>query len=270
MPELPEVETTRQGITPYLLGQRIEKLWLHNPSLRWPVPANLPDLMQGQTVTGVDRRAKYLLLHQGAGTALVHLGMSGSLRVSDASEPLRRHDHVELRLSSGHHLRFNDPRRFGAWLWSEDWPGHALIRELGPEPLGELFTGDYLYARARGRKTAIKAFIMNNHVVVGVGNIYASEALFMAGIDPARSAGRISRARLDALVVAIRQVLASAIAQGGTTLRDFINSDGNPGYFKQSLLVYGRQGEPCRQCQRPLQGRRIGQRSTVYCRHCQG
>lgn len=269
MPELPEVETTRQGVSPHLLGQRVDNLWLHNASLRWPVPANLPALMQGQPVTGVDRRAKYLLIHQPGGTALVHLGMSGSLRVCEGNEPLRRHDHVELRLSSGRHLRYNDPRRFGAWLWSEDWPGHPLIRELGPEPLGELFTGDYLYSQARGRKTAIKAFIMTNQVVVGVGNIYASEALFMAGIDPARPAGRISRVRLTALVAAIRQVLASAIAQGGTTLRDFINSDGNPGYFKQSLLVYARLGEPCPRCQRPLQGRRIGQRSTVFCRHCQ-
>lgn len=269
MPELPEVETTRQGIAPHLLGQKVESLWLHNPSLRWPVPASLPALVEGQAVTGVDRRAKYLLLHQSHGTMLVHLGMSGSLRLSDPEEPLRRHDHVEMRLASGRHLRFNDPRRFGAWLWSEDWPDHALIRELGPEPLGELFTGDYLHARARGRRTAIKAFIMDHHVVVGVGNIYASEALFMAGIDPARAAGRISRARLTALTIAIKEVLANAIAQGGTTLRDFINSDGQPGYFRQSLRVYGRLGEPCPQCQTPLRGRRIGQRSTVYCRRCQ-
>jgi len=269
VPELPEVETTRRGIAPYLEGQVVASVHLYNPSLRWPVPADLPERMQGQTVNAVERRAKYLLLHQDSGTTMVHLGMSGSLRLSHGGEPRRLHDHVELRLASDHYLRFNDPRRFGSWLWTSDWRSHALISSLGPEPLGEDFTADYLWQKARGRRTAIKAFIMNHQVVVGVGNIYASEALFIAGIHPARAAGRVSLVRMTRLVDAIRLILAQAITQGGTTLRDFINSDGKPGYFRQSLRVYGQEGAPCGLCGTLLRGAKIGQRSTVYCPKCQ-
>ena len=270
MPELPEVETTRRGIAPHLIGQRVDEVIVRNPRLRWPVPPSLPRRLRGLDFTAVERRAKYLLLHTGAGTLIMHLGMSGSLRLTDAGTPVKKHDHFILRLASGMELRLHDPRRFGAVLWHEgDIVDHPLLAELGPEPLGDDFDADYLYQRCRGRKTTIKQHIMNGKVVVGVGNIYASEALFLAGIHPKRAAGRISRARIERLVDSIRSVLASAIEQGGTTLRDFVHADGEPGYFSLRLHVYGKTGEPCYSCGNPIREIVIGQRSTFYCSRCQ-
>jgi len=269
MPELPEVETTRRGIEPYLVGQRIKQLRIHQPMLRWPIPKDTCAL-QGATVSAVERRGKYLLVTVPAGQAILHLGMSGSLRISDGAEPKRKHDHVEMLLSSGMVLRFHDPRRFGCLLWQATGaPLHALLASLGPEPLADEFDGDYLFLATRRRAVAIKNLIMNSQVVVGVGNIYASESLFMAGIRPGKAARRISRTDAQRLVKTIKQVLQQSINQGGTTLRDFVNSDGNPGYFKQSLFVYGRAGESCRQCNDSIKMRVLGQRSTFYCPSCQ-
>lgn len=273
MPELPEVETTRRGIAPHCENRTITRVTVRDGRLRWPVPGNIAELLEGAVIQSVDRRAKYLLIGVTsatvAGSLIVHLGMSGSLRViTDQSEPLL-HDHVELELDHGIRLRFNDPRRFGCWLWSETPDQHPLIASLGPEPLASEFNGRRLYQLSRGKKTPVKSFIMDNHVVVGVGNIYANEALFKAGIHPRRAAGRISLDRYNRLVEAIRETLSAAILMGGTTLRDFVNSDGKPGYFAQSLLVYGRTGEPCKECAQTLKEIRMNQRSTVYCSNCQ-
>lgn len=271
MPELPEVETTLRGIEPALTGRRIAAVVVRNPSLRWPVPAAV-GRAHGHVVSGCRRRAKYLLIELGdaGGGLLLHLGMSGSLRICDADDPPRKHDHVDLVIDSGRCLRFNDPRRFGALLWWDGSPEeHALLRDLGPEPLSEGFSGEHLWRLSRGRKGAVKTFIMDGHVVVGVGNIYASEALFMSGIRPSRPAGRVSAARYGALAAAIRDVLAHAIRRGGTTLRDFVNSEGNPGYFAQELLVYEREGNACFQCGAPIRRKVIGQRSSYYCPRCQ-
>jgi formamidopyrimidine-DNA glycosylase len=269
MPELPEVETTLRGIRPWLEGRRIERLVVRDRRLRWPVPPEVSRI-EGARITQLTRRAKYLLLHTDAGGDLmIHLGMSGSLRViTDGAEP-RIHDHFDLVTKDGV-IRYNDPRRFGALLWVHPpRETHALLRHLGPEPLGLHFDGEHLYRLSRGRKLAVKNFIMDGKVVVGVGNIYASEALFMAGIHPNRAAGRIARPRYDALADAIRDVLGRSIAQGGTTLRDYVNSDGAPGYFALDLLAYGREGEPCFQCGTALKQRVIGQRSSFYCARCQ-
>ena len=271
MPELPEVETTLRGIEPALTGRRIDTVVVRNPSLRWPVPTAV-DRARGQVVSGCRRRAKYLLieLEQAGGGLLLHLGMSGSLRICDADDAPRKHDHVDLVIDGGRCIRFNDPRRFGALLWWDGRPEeHFLLRDLGPEPLSADFSGEHLWRLARGRKGAVKSFIMDGHVVVGVGNIYASEALFMSGVHPSRPAGRISAARYDALAAAIRDVLAHAIRRGGTTLRDFVNSEGNPGYFAQELLVYEREGNDCFQCGTPIRRRVIGQRSSYFCPRCQ-
>ncbi len=270
MPELPEVETTRRGIELYLTGQRIREIVVRNPRLRWPVPESLPSMARGRTVASVNRRAKYLVLDTDAGGLLFHLGMSGSLRVLSKPGPAATHDHVDVCFDNGQTLRLNDPRRFGCLLWlPHPIEAHPLLARLGPEPLGSEFDGDYLYHRSRGRKAAIKNVIMDGRIVVGVGNIYASEALFLAGIRPGRAAGRIARRRMHTLAAAIRQVLEAAIAQGGTTLRDFVSSDGQPGYFSQQLNVYGRRGEPCPVCRDPIQARRLGQRSTFFCARCQ-
>lgn len=270
MPELPEVETTRRGISPFLLGQTVQTVTIRQRQLRWPIPLALDNTLPGQTITAVNRRAKYVLLQTAAGTALVHLGMSGSLRIMDCNSPWKKHDHVSIELNNGHCLRLHDPRRFGALLWtSAPVEQHLLLQKLGPEPLGNAFNGPYLYELSRQRRTPVKLFIMDGTVVVGAGNIYASEALFMAGIDPRRAAGRISLARYEKLATAIRQVLQDAIAQGGTTLRDFVGGQGEPGYFKQYLRVYDRQGEPCRSCQTPIRQIRLGQRSSYYCPKCQ-
>ena len=232
--------------------------------------ATLDRALPGQIIRGVRRRGKYLLLDTDAGTAILHLGMSGSLRLVPRDTPVGKHDHVDILLDSGQSLRLTDPRRFGALLWTtQPVETHELLVELGPEPLSDGFDGYYLFDAARGRKSPVKHFIMDSHIVVGVGNIYANEALFMAGIHPTRPAGRIARERYEALAEAIKQVFAASIKMGGTTLRDFVGSDGKPGYFKQTLRVYDRLGEPCLQCGAPIRGKRIGQRSSFYCVQCQ-
>jgi len=269
MPELPEVETTRRGIAPHLLGHRVRSALLRRADLRWPIAAEIAGRLPGQRIADVRRRAKYLLLDTAAGSALLHLGMSGSLRLLPGQAPAGPHDHVDLALDSGRVLRFTDPRRFGCLLWQAPGETHPLLADLGPEPLEPGFDGDYLFALARGRRAPVKAFLMDQRTVVGVGNIYAAEALFLAGIHPARAAGRIARGRYAALAEAVKQVLAHAIDRGGTTLRDFLAPDGAPGYFEQQLLVYGREGQPCRSCGTRLRGSRLGQRATVYCPRCQ-
>lgn len=238
-------------------------------SLRWPIPADLHDLLAGQPVLDVRRRAKYLLIDVPGGSVILHLGMSGSLRVLPGDTPLRTHDHLDICLDDGHVLRLNDPRRFGAVLWQPAGTTHPLLAGLGPEPLSDAFDGDYLFARSRGRKAPVKAFVMDQAIVVGVGNIYAAESLYLAGISPLRAAGSISRDRYRRLAGHIKDVLAYSIERGGTTLRDFISPDGLPGYFEQELLVYGREGQPCKGCGRALRHATIAQRATVWCGHCQ-
>jgi len=270
MPELPEVETTRRGLSPHLLGRRIHGVILRRPDLRWPIPKEIEQQLPGSRIVDVRRRAKYLLLDtDGGGSAVAHLGMSGSLRVLPGDTPVRAHDHVDISLDNGRVLRFNDPRRFGCLLWQPEGTQHALLRELGPEPLSTDFDGDYLFELSRGRRAPVKVFLMDQAVVVGVGNIYAAESLFKAGIHPLREAGKVSRARYQALATAAKEILAHAIERGGTTLRDFISPDGAPGYFEQELLVYGRDDEPCRRCGRSLRHALIGQRATVWCPRCQ-
>ncbi|MDX1554890.1 MAG: bifunctional DNA-formamidopyrimidine glycosylase/DNA-(apurinic or apyrimidinic site) lyase [Xanthomonadales bacterium] len=278
MPELPEVETTLRGIRPALLNRRIADITVRNPALRIPVGDRIK-VARGRVINGLRRRAKYLLIDTPApagaksgaeGGLMIHLGMSGSLRICAANAPTRKHDHVDLVLEGGTVLRFNDPRRFGIFTWW-DAPAesHPLIRDLGPEPLGEAFTGTYLYRRSRGLRVSVKNFLMNARVVVGVGNIYASEALHLAGIHPVRAAGRIAEPRYVALAEATRSVLENAIRQGGTTLRDFTAPDSQPGYFAQELQVYDRAGAPCYRCGAPIRKRVIGQRSSYYCLGCQ-
>lgn len=270
MPELPEVEVSRRGIEPHLINQRITEIIVRDSRLRWPVPATVKTLA-GAVISQVERRAKYLILHTTQGYLLIHLGMSGALRVVPNSTAVVKHDHVDIVLASGLCLRFNDPRRFGCFLFSQDHPelNHPLLQKLGPEPLTDAFSSDYLYLISRGRQQAIKTFLMDNHVVVGVGNIYANESLFKAGIHPKRAAGKISQKRYDKLVPIVKQILAKAIEQGGTTLQDFTQADGQPGYFKQELMVYGRGGKLCMNCSARLKEIRLGQRSTVYCPKCQ-
>lgn len=269
MPELPEVETTLRGVLPHLQSRTVRELQVHDRRLRWPVPAELEQIV-GATFLSGQRRAKYLLFTTDRGTLLIHLGMSGSLRILPPSTPLRKHDHLCLRLDSGMELRFHDPRRFGCVLWlTEDPALHPLLRDLGPEPLDAAFTDRYLYDLSRQRQCSVKSFIMDGHTVVGVGNIYACEALFMAGIRPTQSAGKISLPRYRKLVAAIREVLAASIEMGGTTLRDFLNESGEPGYFKQTLRVYDREGQPCLTCQSPVKRIVHAQRSTFFCAVCQ-
>jgi len=270
LPELPEVETTRSGIAPHISMQRIESVVVREPRLRWPVSPEITELLPGSMFTGVDRRGKYLLLQSEAGMLLAHLGMSGSFRIVTAGTAPRKHDHVDIVFANQCVLRFCDPRRFGCLLWvTGNIEDHALLKSLGPEPLGDEFDAEYLHKKSRGRQVPVKNFIMDSHVVVGVGNIYANEALFMAGIHPLRKAGKVGRDRYELLVTCIRKILVDAIRVGGTTLRDFTNSSGEPGYFKQSLAVYGRAGEPCKTCDNTLTEIRLGQRSTVYCKQCQ-
>ena len=269
MPELPEVETTRSGIAPYVAQQIITGWDIRQPQLRWAVPVESLQNIVGEVITSVGRRGKYLMLNTPKGCVLVHLGMSGSLRViSDGREP-GKHDHVDLLLRDGVCLRLTDPRRFGAVLWQPLGETHPLLAHLGPEPLSDAFDTVYLSNQAKNRSVAIKQLIMNSRVVVGVGNIYANEALFAAGIDPRRAAGKISSARIAILVSEIKKVLSRAIEQGGTTLKDFVDSQGKPGYFQQSLNVYGCGGAPCPQCGKRLKEVRLGQRSTVFCSFCQ-
>lgn len=269
MPELPEVETTRRGIAPHVEGQRVECVVVRDRRLRWPIPEDLDTRLSGQRILSVDRRAKYLLINAEAGTLIAHLGMSGNLRLVPAGQSPLKHEHVDIELESGLALRYTDPRRFGAMLWSSDPHAHELLAHLGPEPLTDAFDGDRLFSLSRGRSAAVKPFIMDNQVVVGVGNIYATEALFAAGIDPRRAAGGISRGRYLKLAVEIKRILAYAIERGGTTLRDFIGGDGQPGYFQQELFVYGRGGEYCKVCGKILRETRLGQRASVYCPGCQ-
>ena len=268
MPELPEVETSRRGIEPHLVGEKILHAVVRNSRLRWPVSQEIQALSD-QPVLSVQRRAKYLLLELPHGWIIIHLGMSGSLRVLPEEQPAAKHDHVDLVMSNGKVLRYTDPRRFGAWLWSTDPEGSNVLAHLGPEPLGDAFSGDYLYEKSRGKRTAVKQWLMDNKVVVGVGNIYASESLFTAGILPDRPAMSLSNEEAQRLAATIKAVLLRSIEQGGTTLRDFLQSDGKPGYFAQELQVYGRAGEPCRACGTPIVSGKHGQRSTYWCPNCQ-
>lgn len=269
MPELPEVETTRRGLAACCIGQRIERLVVREHRLRWPVRGDLPKRLAAQLCTDLQRRAKYLLFRFASGTLLVHLGMSGSLRVLPAPQAPGKHDHIDLIFSGGICLRYNDPRRFGSFQWFDAHVAPPPLQALGPEPLSERFDGARLYECARGRRVAVKPFIMDGAIVVGVGNIYATEALFLAGIRPDRAAGRIGKSRYERLAERIKQVLTHAINQGGTTLRDFVGGDGKPGYFAQELYAYGRCKEPCKRCGRPLKSKVIAQRASVYCIACQ-
>lgn len=269
MPELPEVETSRRGIAPWVEQQRVSGVIVRDRRLRWPVPQDIDRQLPGQVIQSVSRRAKYLLFKTDAGTVMLHLGMTGSVRIIDADEPAAKHDHVDLRFDSGKALRFRDPRRFGSLLWTSNPDEHELLRDLGPEPLSAAFNGESLWQKSRGRRVSIKQFIMTPAVVVGVGNIYASEALFKAGIHPRRAAGRISLPRMQTLAEVIKSVLQRAIKAGGTTLRDFYGGDGEPGYFQLQLDAYGREGLPCTVCKKPIRAVVLGQRSTFYCTNCQ-
>lgn len=270
MPELPEVETTRRGLSPHVIGHTIDHIVVRNPKLRWPVPENLTQLAQLQTIQALSRRGKYLLVHLDRGTILIHLGMSGSLRILDSAAPAGVHDHIDIVLQNQQCIRLRDPRRFGAVLWVEGDPlTHSLLANLGVEPLTDDFNGDYLYAKSRGRSSAIKSFIMDSHQVVGVGNIYANESLFHAGIHPELAAGKISRPRYARLAKSIKDTLEKSIIAGGSTLRDFVGSDGASGYFQQQYFVYGRTDQTCHQCGQLIRHLRQNQRSTFYCAHCQ-
>lgn len=271
MPELPEVETTRRGILPAVRGKRVESVCLRERRLRWPVDPALPALITGRPLENIERRAKYLLFRFANGSLLVHLGMSGSLRLLTGTAPApRKHDHVDVLFEGGVLLRYHDPRRFGCMLWIDgDEETHVLLRDLGPEPLEEGFDGRVLFNASRGRRTAVKQLLMDGTVVVGVGNIYASEALFRAGIDPRRAANRVSATRYDALAHAVREVLGESVATGGTTLRDYVDGNGRPGEFALRLNVYGRDGEDCTRCGGKIRQVRLGQRSTFFCAGCQ-
>jgi len=270
MPELPEVETTRRGISEPLLHAMVQKVTVRQPKLRWPIPPKLAKSLQGQIIENIDRRGKYLLMQTANGTMLIHLGMSGRLRILPHGLKPQKHDHVDFYFNNNLCLRYTDPRRFGAILWTNENPlQHPLLINLGPEPLSRQFSSEYLFQKSRGRKVTIKQFLMDSKIVVGVGNIYATESLFYAGISPLRAAGQISHARYDKLTKCVKQVLRKAIKAGGTTLRDFYSSDGKPGYFKQQLAVYGREHQPCPQCGKVLRKKIIAQRSSVYCRLCQ-
>ena len=268
MPELPEVETSRRGIEPHMVGATILHAIVRNSRLRWPVSHEIHALSD-QPVLSVQRRAKYLLLELPHGWIIIHLGMSGSLRMLPGEQPPAKHDHVDLVMSNGKVLRYTDPRRFGAWLWASELEGSSVLAHLGPEPLSSEFDGAYLFEKSRGKRTVIKQWLMDNKVVVGVGNIYASESLFTAGILPDRSAMSLSRDEAELMVATIKAVLLRSIEQGGTTLRDFLQTDGKPGYFAQELQVYGRTGEPCRACGTPIVSGKHGQRSTFWCPRCQ-
>jgi formamidopyrimidine-DNA glycosylase len=270
VPELPEVETIRRGIEAHVSGQIVAGVEVRQPRLRWRVPPGLSRKLKDARIDRIDRRGKYLLFRTSSGTVIVHLGMSGSLRVVGDGTPPQPHDHVDLRLGNGLTLRLRDPRRFGAVLWTRSDPlRHPLLAQLGPEPLSDGFDGAWLRQKANGRRAAVKTLIMNSRVVVGIGNIYASEALFLAGIHPARRAGRISARRFDRLAEAMKRVLQEALTQGGTTLRDFVNGNGEPGYFAQFLRVYGREGEPCINCGAPVRARVLAQRASYFCPRCQ-
>lgn len=270
MPELPEVETTRRGVAPHVVGRRVERVLIRQPRLRWPVSPELARALPGRRIEAVDRRAKYLLFRAGDGHLMLHLGMSGRLRVVPAALPAEPHDHLDVVLDDGQALRFNDSRRFGSVFWLTEPPEtFPLLADLGPEPLCDAFDGDWLYARSRGRRAPVKAFLMDSRIVAGVGNIYACEALHAAGIHPARAAGRVGRERYRRLVEAVRAVLGDAVAAGGTTLRDYVGVDGGRGWFQLSLAVYGKTGEACPRGCGPIRRCVIGQRGTFFCPGCQ-
>jgi len=270
MPELPEVETSRRGIEPHLCNQKITAIIVRNRQLRWPISVRLQKEATASTINAVRRRAKYLLIDTSQGCIIIHLGMSGSLRMIDNKVPAEKHDHVDIVLSSGQALRLRDPRRFGAVFWTKNDPlKHLRLKDLGKEPLEDALTAEWLYGQSRNRKRAIKSFIMDSKIVVGVGNIYACESLFLAGIHPNKPAGKLSMQRWEKLTHAIKDVLSKAIKQGGTTLKDFTRSDGQPGYFARQLTVYGREGKPCKKCGETLKKITQGQRSTFYCSQCQ-
>jgi len=270
MPELPEVETTLRGITPFVVKQRIKTINIYNASLRWPIDKVIVNELKNKIVLSTARRAKYLLLCFDNGTLILHLGMSGSLHIVEQKTPLQKHDHFEMIFSNGKSLRLRDPRRFGAVLWThDDWQAHKFLKSLGPEPFDEMFTAEHLHKKSRNKSIPIKSFIMDGHVVVGVGNIYASESLFLAGIHPTQAAKKISLRRFGILVTAIKHILQLAIEQGGTTLKDFNSPEGKPGYFAQKLQVYGRKDLPCTTCKHPIKHRAINQRASYYCTRCQ-
>jgi formamidopyrimidine-DNA glycosylase len=269
MPELPEVETTRRGLEPFVVGESVASLTVRERRLRWPLARDLARHLQGREILSLGRRGKYLLINVPGGSLIVHLGMSGSLRIVPQTRPAGSHDHVDINLSGGTCLRFNDPRRFGSMHFSAHPEQHKLLKSIGPEPLGDDFSADYLWQVSRQRRVAIKQHLMNGRIVAGVGNIYANEALFRAGIRPTRAAGRIARARFTPLIDSIRGVLTEALGFGGTTLRDFVGGDGRPGYFQQSLRVYDRAGQPCVVCADAIKLTVQGQRATYYCARCQ-
>ena len=270
MPELPEVETTRSGIAPHITNNTITDVIVRNRNLRWPIPNGLKAKLKNQKIISVTRRAKYLLIETEAGTLILHLGMSGSLRIIPKNETVEKHDHFELQFKDGICFRLRDPRRFGAVLWTKDDPlKHKLLINLGPEPLDKEFNAEHLFQKSRKRKTTIKQFIMDSKIVVGVGNIYASESLFLAGINPKRLAGKITKKNAQDLTAAIKKILKQAIKQGGTTLKDFTSSTGKPGYFQQQLKVYNRADQPCVICKKPIKQIILGQRSTFFCSMCQ-
>ncbi|KAB8041983.1 bifunctional DNA-formamidopyrimidine glycosylase/DNA-(apurinic or apyrimidinic site) lyase [Janthinobacterium aquaticum] len=277
MPELPEVEVTRRGVAPHIEGRAVRKVVLRRDGLRWPFPTALGEQLSGQTISATGRRGKYLLIHFQHGTLIIHLGMSGHLRVLPPETEVQKHDHIDLIVEnadgSTQALRMTDPRRFGAVLWHDAADGpldsHVLLRGLGVEPLEDGFTGQLLFEKTRNRNTNIKQVLLAGDIVVGVGNIYCSESLFRAGINPKTPARRIGLARYEKLAQAIREVLAEAIIQGGSTLRDFINVNGQSGYFQQTYFVYNRTGQPCRVCAAPIRQIVQGQRSTFYCVNCQ-
>ena len=270
MPELPEVETTRRGIHDHLLNAQVSELIVRNSRLRWPVPADLPELLAGKTIYSIARRAKYLLLGFEHGTLIIHLGMSGSLRILTEAFPAEKHDHLDLILSNGKRLRYHDPRRFGSWLWCNTHINeHPLLKALGPEPLSRDFDAPYYITKLTNRKTAIKQLIMDNAIVVGVGNIYASESLFRARIAPTRSGASLTESEVNHLLATIKETLNEAIAAGGSTLKDYVDSDGREGYFMINSYVYGRAEQPCRLCGTTIKTIRQGQRATFYCPHCQ-
>ena len=270
MPELPEVETTRRGIAPHVVGRHIARLTVYDPRLRWPVPDDVPAKVEGRRIDSIERRSKYLLFRLGADTLVFHFGMTGSLRFYRKAPPRKPHDHVDIMLDDGTLLRYHDPRRFGAMLFVEGTAAdHPLLARLGPEPFDAAFDARYLRDALRTRTAAIKLALMDNSIVVGVGNIYASEALFRAGIRPATSARKVSLPRIARLVDAVRAVLGAAIDSGGSTLRDYVDAGGRPGRAQHGHFVYGREGEPCRVCRTPIRMRRLGARASYYCPTCQ-
>ena len=270
MPELPEVETSRRGIEPYILHKTVTDVVIRQRKLRWPITPTLKSQLTNQVINEVDRRGKYILLRTDVGTVIIHLGMSGSLRILDKNVPAEKHDHIDICFSNSKLLRLRDPRRFGSVLWTRADPlKHKLIAKLGPEPLSDEFTAEYFHQISRNRKVAIKTLLMNSQIVVGVGNIYANESLFSAGINPKRAADKISLKRYQKLIPTIKEILKRSIEQGGTTLKDFTQQDGKPGYFQQTLSVYGRTDEPCPKCHEPIKQITQAQRSTFYCPNCQ-